>query len=297
MPRGLRAVAGITLTVWLIGSGILGPRETVDAVVNGVEAGTRLANVGMVVGRFEVGGPWQWLGCSGTLIARQVFLSAAHCVAPNVGVVAEFGVTFTASIPIVQGDFNPPIPPGVRVYAGEAYVHPDFVSTTLTTPEADSFDLAVIRLIERVVGMPPAQLVPPDHFDLFRNAYEHLGIGQAGYGNTSFLPFLGLEPFDWGVRRYTTGRLDTVYPAKITVAPAPGQICAGDSGGPGFPAVIDALELPVPPYVHSISAIVSFTVVTDTTLPCETASILYRLDTPQAREFLGEFVTLKHPSF
>jgi hypothetical protein len=26
--------------------------------------------------------------------------------------------------------------------------------------------------------------------------------------------------------------------------------------------------------------------------PCETASILYRLDTPQARQFLGQFVRL-----
>jgi hypothetical protein len=173
------------------------------------------------------------------------------------------------------------------------FYHPDFNSDAHPSPVDDSFDLAVVTLTEAPVGLHAAQVVGADHFEFFREAYEHLGIGLAGYGNTSFLPFLGMAPFDWGVKRFTTGRVATVYPAKVIVAPAPGQICGGDSGGPGFPVTLHDLQKhPVPPYVNRISAVVSFTVLTETTLPCETASILYRLDTPQARAFLGQFVSL-----
>lgn len=289
MTKLLRVAALAALVAWTA-TAWLGPRgATAAGIVNGIETGERLANVGMLVGRLEPGGDWFWMNCSGTLIARHVFLTAGHC---GLNPAVEFGVAFTPSIPVLPEGGYPPIPPEVRVYPGVAHVHPNFDYAAMFTAEDDSFDLMVVVLHEAPRGMPAARVVPPRHFEIFREAYEHLGIGQAGYGTTSNLPLLGLAPFDWGVRRFTTGRLADVYPAKVTVAPAPGQICAGDSGGPGFPVVIHDPEHPVRPYVNQISAVISWTVVTPTTGLCETASILYRLDTPQARGFLAQFVTL-----
>ena len=261
-------------------------------VVNGLETGERLANVGMVVGRFEPEGDWHWLQCSGTLVGPDVFLTAGHCIALETAVV-EFGVAFTPSIPIDQSSpFYAPVPAEVRVYRGDAYLHPDFNIDNLSVPEPDSFDLGIITLREVPKGLPSARVVPAGYFDRFNGEHQHAAIGQAGYGLTSFLPLIGLQPFDWGVRRTTTGHLLEVFPAKVTVAPAPGQICAGDSGGPAFPSSFDALDHPVRPYVNRVSAVASYTVLTETALPCETASILYRLDTPQARVFIGRFVRL-----
>ena len=54
---------------------------------------------------------------------------------------------------------------------------------------------------ESAVGLHAAQVVGADHFEIFREVYEHPGIGLAGYGNTSFLPFIGTAPLDWGVER------------------------------------------------------------------------------------------------
>jgi len=264
------------------------------AIVNGVEAGDRLQNVGMLVGRLAPGGAWRWLHCSGTLISRDVFLTAGHCIA--LASAHEFGVAFPDAIPIDQAaPFFPLIPADVRVYPGTAVHDPRFDVASLPDPAANPFDLAVVRVAGGVAGIRPARVVGANHFEKYREAYQHREIGEAGYGITSFLPNLGLQPWDWGVRRVTTGRLDHVYAARIVVSPEPGQICGGDSGGPGFVSHIGDLDGPLPRYVDALSSIVSWSVGLGSPdgRPCETAAILHRLDTPKARQFLGQFVPLK----
>ena len=295
MRSALRTVVFLTLAAVCFILGNSGGRDTLLAarIVNGVETGGRLANVGMLVAKLDADGAWRWMHCSGTLIAPEVFLTAGHCVAPNLGIAIDWGVAFPPSIPIDQASPDmPAIPDHVDVYSGVATHHPNFNINNLRTPEPDSFDLAVVMLRAPVTGIHPAGVVGANHFNVFSHAYEHLRIGEVGYGVTSFLSLLGLQPVDWGVRRVTTGRLAQVYPAKVVVGPAPGQICASDSGGPGFPTAMQDLDGPLPRYVKTVAAITSFTLLTETALPCETASILYRLDTPQARAFLRQFVQL-----
>lgn len=298
MHRALTTVAFPALSAACLLIGSHAGRSTLLAayIVNGVETGDRLANVGMLVGKVQSGGGWRWLHCSGTLIADDVFLTAGHCVAPRQGAVLEWGVAFPPSIPIDQANPRmPAIPQDVDVYPGLAFPHPNFDATNLGTPEADSFDLAVIMLHAPVSGIRPARVVRENYFDVFSRTAAHLKIGHAGYGLTSVLPLLGLQPFDWGVRRVTTGRLDRVFGAKVVVGPDPGQICASDSGGPGFPTALQSLDGPVPGHVRAVAALTSFTLANQTARACETASILYRLDTPQARDFLGRFVFLVPP--
>lgn len=262
------------------------------AIVDGVIAGDRLANVGMLVGKSDPAGPWRWLHCSGVLVSRNVFLTAGHCVAPASDTGMQLGITLVSEVAIDQAaPFGTPIPESVNVYAGTGFAHPDFDAEALTTPETDSFDLGVVVLDTAIEGGKPARIVEANHFNSLEQAYRGpLGIGLAGYGLTSFLPVLGAAPFDWGVRRYTTGSLGGIFPAKVTVHPAPGQICGGDSGGPGLLVGARGLDEPLPMYASVVSSVVSFTVLSPSALPCATASILYRLDTPQARSFLSGFV-------
>jgi hypothetical protein len=267
------------------------------AIVEGVETGDGLANVGMLAGRLQPGGPWHWLNCSGTLISPDVFLTAGHCIALGAFPrgVREFAVTFVPSITFDPASpVRPPLPPGTEVHEGVAFHDPRFDASALGDPAADPFDLAVIRLLRPVRHIRPARIVEPRHFEILKEAYEHRPIGLAGYGLTSFLPNLGLQPHDWGVRRVTTGRLERVYPARIVVSPAPGQICGSDSGGPGFASPVTHLDGPLPRHVAVLSSAISSTVGLGTPggRPCDSASILHRLDTPAAREFLGQFVRL-----
>jgi hypothetical protein len=57
-----------------------------------------------------------------------------------------------------------------------------------------------------------------------------------------------------------------------------GGACYGDSGGPNFVAIDGQLVL------------AATTITGDT--PCYATNVAYRLDTPSARAFLGQYVTL-----
>jgi hypothetical protein len=279
------------------GLGPIGGEPVARAIVQGVETDERLANVGMLAGRFQPGGGWHWLNCSGTLVSPDVFLTAGHCIALGAipRGVKEFGVTFVPSITFDQASpVRPPLPPGTRVHEGAAFYDPRFNAGALADPAADPFDLAVIRLVRPVEGVRPARIVEVNHFEILRKAYEHRPIALAGYGLTSFLPNLGLAPYDWGVRRVTTGRLAQVFPARIVVGPDPGQICGSDSGGAGFASPVTRLDGRLPRHVAVLSSTVSWSVGLGSPggTPCDSASILHRLDTPGARAFLGQFVRL-----
>ena len=69
---------------------------------------------------------------------------------------------------------------------------------------------------------------------------------------------------------------------RISMNPSHGDggTCYGDSGGPNFLGA-DATE----------TNIVAGTTITGDT-PCRSTNVDYRMDTPNARAFLGQFVTL-----
>ena len=82
------------------------------------------------------------------------------------------------------------------------------------------------------------------------------------------------------VRMVATGTLNAVTPAwlRISMNPATGNggTCYGDSGGPNFLGTTD---------------IIAATTITGDAI-CRSTNVTYRLDTPSAREFLGQFVSL-----
>src|SRR3954468_4535162 len=164
-----------------------------NAIVSGVAAPDAILNVGTITFRSSPDDPWVWGGCSGTLVAKNVFVTAGHCLfggeeADAAGI--QFGVTFAPR--------TRPIPPDARVFAGKVHVHPDFVVPTDPLELGLDPDVAVVVLDSPATHVHPAELPPADLFSKDTHEFANRTFGIAGYGRTNF------AIFDGGVRRYST---------------------------------------------------------------------------------------------
>jgi hypothetical protein len=104
---------------------------------------------------------------------------------------------------------------------------------------------------------------------------------SVGYGDQepTNAPGGKVYPFT-GERRVATGSFNALNKVWLRLSENPshgdGGTCFGDSGGPEF--------------LGSSNLQVSITISGDSV--CRSTNLDYRLDTPQARAFLGQFVTL-----
>jgi Trypsin len=251
-----------------------------SAITFGQLDGDRHPNVGMVVIADEQG---EGLCGSGTLIAPDVFVTAAHCTFDLEQFGAEFrGVTF-------DNVFDP----GTSVvHPGTLHIHPDFAGPS-SAPQsffgdgAHADDIAVVVLDDPVAGIQPALL--PSAGLLNQMAKDGTLKGQrftvVGYGGTELTHEPGsVVPPDFtfdDTRRYAVSRFSALSPAflRLSQNPSTGDsgACYGDSGGPNF--------LGDSQVIASIGALRG-------DVQCRSMNATYRLDTPSARAFLGQFVTL-----
>ncbi len=207
--------------------------------------------------------PGVWLpGCSGTLISPAVFLTAAHCLLGE----TRAAVTFDE----VVGTSTTPL-------WGTVHVHP----AAWTGGLSDPFDLAVVVLDAPILSITPAQL--PQAGALDHKELRYAEFTAVGYGTTRDTQQGGWQPIlDNNRRNYATQSFLSLQKAwaLLSMNPATGSggTCYGDSGGPHL------LSSEAP------NLIVSITVTGDRW--CKATDKTYRLDTPAAREFLGDYVTL-----
>ena len=106
-----------------------------------------------------------------------------------------------------------------------------------------------------------------------------------GYGNQERVVGGGPPVFGpYGSRRVAVGSFFALNKnwLRLSMNPALGDggTCYGDSGGPNFLGA----------YETETNMIVGVTSTGDT--PCRATNVIYRVDTPSAREFLGKYVTL-----
>lgn len=229
----------------------------------------RHPNVG-ALGYWVDGAPW--ITCSGTLIAPDVFLTAAHCVnwLASYGIeVSDLWVSFDSA----------PESGTAQLLPVEAY----FYDPLAWHDNGDVHDVAVVLLDKPVKKITPATLPPAGLIDqlakdktLRDQVFVAVGYGDVREDKTGGWHFLFWE----GMRRYVEQSYNahTQSWLKLSMNPATGDggTCYGDSGGPHF--------------LGESNMVVSLTVIGDTW--CRATDVTYRLDTPSARAFLGQFVTL-----
>ena len=283
------AVLASTFALFLVPTPAVG-------IIQGAFDGNAHPNVGMIFG-LEADGAI-FFSCTGTLIAPDVVLTAAHCLEdPAFESVEKFVISFDA---VVQIDFDRPdgeagvLSPYI---AGEPVPHPLFEMPLLDGTSAGpggmaafkramNYDIGVLLLeqpaAEVFPGIEPAPLAEEGTLDRFvtgtRNTYflnANYGVQQSDDGGM---------PFDYvidGRRMKAQLALKQLTDTQLILlgnyqdARGEGGSCFGDSGSPVFLG----------------EEIVSlFTWVGSGT--CNNTAGGPRIDAPIARDFLDQFVEL-----
>jgi hypothetical protein len=241
---------------------------SVYAITYGFLDGDNHPNVGGLIG--EVNGQ-KFVVCSGTLISRTVFLTAAHCTSYLESLGAKAYVSFDTHITLKS-----------TFYSGTMHTNPGY-----NQAQSDPGDVAVVVLDKAVRGITPASLPSVGLFDRLKQqgVLQVSKFTVAGYGIQQ-RQVGGGQPFypDDTYRRYAVESFDALNDAWLRLSQNPatgdGGGCYGDSGGPNF--------LGGGPDETSIIAAITIT----GDAVCRSTNVVYRMDSPVARAFLGQFVTL-----
>ena len=232
-----------------------------SAIVHGVPDGNGHPEVGSLLAP-EAYSDGTWTTCTGTLIAPTVFLTAAHCD-QGVSMVA---VTFDSSYSSETG----------TVHWGTWHADPDY-----RPAQNDPHDLAVVIFDEPVLGIAPANLPEAGSLD---GVPHGTWFTSVGYGAQSVTVDHGPVRHYADVRYVAAGRLNALTGSWLRISQNPargdGGTCNGDSGGPNYLGA-----------GRTETNILAGTTITGDTY-CRASNVVYRLDTPAARGFLGQFVTL-----
>lgn len=263
------------LMKWMAAIALVSCAPIALCITNGSLDNNRHPEVGTIVAEYKTPGVKD-SACTGTLISPTVFLTAGHCIflLQEMFGVTQVWVTFD---PVFSRS-------STNLYPGTMHLNPAFPGTGASDPE----DLGVIVLDAPIMGITPATLPSPGLLDrMFANgSLTNTLFTIVGYGATDTL-FGGGPPDPTqgeGTRRcapegFTALNSDLLRLNQNAVFGYGGSN-HGDSGGPNFLGA-----------GSSETSIVAAITIGGDTWGIE-QNVAYRLDTPAARAFLGQYVTL-----
>jgi V8-like Glu-specific endopeptidase len=226
------------------------------AITDGSPDGNAHPNVGGLVAA-EAYSDGTWIYCSGTLVSPTVFLTAAHC---------EEGAR-------VRVSFSGAYEDGDKIYTGTWHADPVYNQS-----QSDPHDIAVVVLDKAVKGIAPASLPKAGSLSNLPGNQQFTSVGYGAYEVTNGPG--GHQYLYNDVRGVATGTLNSINPAWLRISMNPshgdGGTCYGDSGGPNF--------------LGSTNVLAATTITGDAV--CRSTNVDYRLDTPSARDFLAQYVSL-----
>jgi secreted trypsin-like serine protease len=242
-----------------------------DAITYGQPDGGRHPIVGAMI-RLRPSDNQLRIVCSGSLISPTVFLTASHCTS----FVESTGQTD------IWVTFDPSFTSSSKLLHGTMHTNPLY-----NQAQSDPEDIAVITLDQPVTGIAPVQLPKAGLLDEMKadGTLKDQLFTSVGYGIQEPVPGPGGITHAFPMERwYAVGQFSALNKVWLriaqTQATGDGGTCSGDSGGAQFLGA-GADETPIQ---------ASITITGD--VECFATNVDYRLDTPQARAFLSDYVTL-----